>query len=128
MDDRASGLRESVSERIERRLSEHVVVEKVFGDPIERHGQTIVPVAAIRMGGGGGSGVGGDDVSGGSGEGGGFGGIARPVGVFVLSEDGVSWRPAFDWTRAFVVGNLTAIAYFVTAWLTARSRKRSVNS
>ena len=54
-----------------------MTVKRVYGDPIERDGLTIVPAADVRGGGGGG----GDSENNG---GGGFGLTARPVGVYVV--------------------------------------------
>lgn len=71
-------------------LGEHASVRSVYGDPIEAAGKTIVPVARVAYGFGGGFGRGGDetgesgpDEEGATGQGGGVGaGVsARPVGV-----------------------------------------------
>ena len=72
-------------------LGEHASVRSVYGDPIEAAGKTIVPVARVAYGfGGGGFGRGGDEPGEGSpgeegatGQGGGVGaGVsARPIGV-----------------------------------------------
>ena len=66
-----------------------VSVRRVFGDPVEQDGVTVIPVARV-MGGGGG---GGDNDDNG---GGGFGINARPAGVYVIRDGQVSWRPAID--------------------------------
>jgi uncharacterized spore protein YtfJ len=72
-------------------------VRRVFGDPIEHEGTIVVPVAKVGGGGGGGS----DNEQNG---GGGFGLGAKPVGVYVIKDGQVSWRPAIDPIRvAFLV-------------------------
>lgn len=114
----------TVSERILERLREVVGVERVFGAPVERDGATVIPVATIRTGGGGGGGAGGDEHGSGSGEGSGFGATARPIGAYVIRGSDVSFKPALDYTRLYVIGNVTAVAYFFFAWLTARSRAK----
>lgn len=79
-----------------------ISVRRVFGDPIEREGVTIVPAATVRGGGGGGAGTGpqaDDGTSTGTGSGGGFGVAARPAGAFVLHGDTVVWQPAIDRQR-----------------------------
>ena len=81
---------------------EAMTVKRVFGDPIERNGTTVIPAADVRGGGGGG----GDNQQNG---GGGFGLSARPVGVYVLRGDDVRWEPAFDINRVAVMGMLTGI-------------------
>ena len=80
-------------------------VRRVFGDPIEKDGVTVIPVAAVSGGGGGGSGPEseGSDAEGG---GGGFGGMARPAGVFVVTADRVEWKPAIDITVLGIAGVL----------------------
>jgi uncharacterized spore protein YtfJ len=90
-------------------------VRRVFGDPIEKDGLVIIPVAMVSGGGGGGSGPA-ESTGDGDGEvesGGGFGGMARPVGVFVVSAEDVQWRPAFDVTvlglAGLALGGLVAL-------------------
>lgn len=85
-----------VTDRIMDRVRQMVGVEQVFGEPVERDGTTVIPVAKIRTGGGGGGGGGGDDHAGGSGEGGGFAVIGKPVGVYVIRDSTVEWEPAID--------------------------------
>ena len=75
-------------------------VRRVFGDPIEKDGVTVIPVAAVSGGGGGGSGPESE------GSGGGFGGMARPAGVFVVTADRVEWKPAIDITVLGIAGVL----------------------
>jgi uncharacterized spore protein YtfJ len=84
-----------------------ITVRKVFGEPIERDGVTVVPAAAVRGGGGGGGGSGPDDDEGrptGSGSGAGFGVAARPAGAFVIRGDDVQWRPAMDVQKLALAG------------------------
>jgi uncharacterized spore protein YtfJ len=73
-----------------------ITVRRVFGDPIEQDGVMVVPVARVGGGGGGGS----DNEHNG---GGGFGLGARPVGVYVIKDGQVSWRPAVDPVRVALV-------------------------
>lgn len=76
------------------RLKELVTTAIVYAAPIERGDVTVIPASMVFAGGGGG---GGDDAkSGGSGEGGGVGLIARPVGAYVIKGDQVSWKPAIS--------------------------------
>ncbi len=83
-----------------------LTVKRVFGAPYEKDGSLIVPVAVVRGGGGGGTG---SDEGGGSGLGGGFGMTARPVGVFRIQGDSVSWHAVADTTRVIVLGQLVGI-------------------
>lgn len=87
-------------------------VSRVFGEAYERDGAMVIPVASVRGGGGGGSGSEQDR----SGEGGGFGLIARPVGVYVVKDGAATWRPSWDVNRAAAWVGVTALAYLFTAW------------
>jgi uncharacterized spore protein YtfJ len=99
-------------------LRDAATVTRVFGDPIERDGVTIVPVATV--GGGGGAGGGGTESEGGSG--GGFRVRTRPVGVYVIKNGEVSWRPAIDRTRIVVGGQLIAVIG-ILAWRSVARRR-----
>jgi uncharacterized spore protein YtfJ len=95
VDELLSGARDAIS------------VRRVFGEPIEHEGTVVVPVAKVGGGGGGGS----DSEHNG---GGGFGLGARPVGVYVIKDGQVSWRPAIDPVRvAFLV--VAALALLLRA-------------
>jgi hypothetical protein len=94
---------------------------RVFGDPIEVRGVTILPVATV--GGGGGGGERGSDQGGV-----GFGVGARPAGVYVIRDDGtVAWRPALNLNLVILGGQIVALAAILSlrsvlkAW--ARERR-----
>ena len=84
-----------------------ITVRKVYGEPYEKNGVTVIPAAAVRGGGGGGEGTNDDDQS--SGSGGGFGVTARPVGAFTIRGDEVVWVPAADTTKVIVFAEVIAI-------------------
>lgn len=78
-------------------LTERASVRSVYGDPIEADGKTIIPVARVAYGFGGGFGQGGEGMGGseapegaeeGSGQGAGVGGgvSAKPVGVVEVGD------------------------------------------
>jgi uncharacterized spore protein YtfJ len=96
-----------------------LTVSRLFGEPHERNGVTVIPVAVVRGGGGGGQGEGSgpEGVGSGSGSGGGFGLAGKPAGVYVVQGDGVRWRPAVDVNR-IVLG---AQVVMVVALLVLRS-------
>lgn len=81
-----------------------ITVKRVYGDPIEVEGATIVPAAAVRGGGGGG---GDSEHNGGAG----FGLQARPSGAWVIRGDEVSWKPAVDVNRIVVLAFLLGLAF-----------------
>jgi uncharacterized spore protein YtfJ len=80
-----------------------MTVRRVFGDPMQVDGVTVVPVATIGGGGGGGSKA--TDQAGV-----GFGLSAKPAGVYVIREGSAAWRPAVDVNRVILGGQLVAIA------------------
>ena len=87
-------------------------MKRVFGEPYERDGVVVIPVATVAGGGGGG----GEDDRGeqrsrrlGQGTGGGFGSVAKPAGVYVISGDTVRWQPAVDVNRIILGGQVVAV-------------------
>ena len=88
-----------------------LTVTRLFGEPQERNGITVIPVAVVRGGGGGGhgEGPGPDGVGTGSGSGGGFALSAKPAGVYVIDGNRVSFRPAVDVNRVILGGQIVAI-------------------
>ena len=81
-----------------------LAVSRVYGEPIQKNGVTLIPAVEV-MGGGGG---GGDEANNG---GGGFGVSARPVGTWVIRGDDVTWAPAVDATKVAMRGMLVAIVF-----------------
>ena len=95
-----------------------LTVKRVFGEPIERDGVTVVPVASVSALLGGGQGGGGEGA--GYGEGGGYGFLvrARPAGAYIIKDDEVSWEPAIN-VNAIVAGAEPAIVATPCAFLPA---------
>ncbi len=104
-------------------------VRRAFGEPVERDGLTLVPVARVWGGTGFGGGDGTIDEAGeparsGSGGGGGLGVGVTPVGVYVVKGGEVRWEPAFDLNRAIIGGQvLGAIAILALARALRRRRR-----
>jgi uncharacterized spore protein YtfJ len=92
---------------------------RVVGAPIERDGAVVVPVSVISGGSGGGSGT---DAEGNLGQGGGWGGHARPVGAYVLEDGAVRFEPVVDVTRLAVVVAVVAVVKLlvIRRWLGTR--------
>lgn len=104
---------DSFVERLAERIGAKVNVKAVFGEPIERGGITVIPVAKVRWGFGGGAAGGpvavgpgldgiGTDASGSgagagaqssSGQGGGGGATADPIGWLEIGPDGAVFKP-----------------------------------
>ncbi len=87
-----------------------LTVKRVFAEPYEKDGLTVIAAAAVTGGGGGGSGT---DPNGQQGEGAGFGANARPVGAYVIKDGHVTWRPAIDLNRVITMVSMIAIAYLL---------------
>ncbi|MBG0832873.1 sporulation protein [Planomonospora sp. ID67723] len=93
---------------------DNATVSRVFGEPITREGVTVVPVAKVATGGGGGRGKqeGGDRP--GEGSGGGYGLSATPAGVFVIKDGDVRWQPAIDVNRIVLGGQIVGVVLLLT--------------
>jgi uncharacterized spore protein YtfJ len=103
-------------------VREAVSARRVFGEPVERDGVTVIPAATVI--GGGGTGTGEAASEGPEAEtqpqanfGAGFGGVTWPAGAFEIRDGRVSWRPAIDLTWVLVTALTLAIAL-------ARARSR----
>jgi uncharacterized spore protein YtfJ len=93
-------------------------VKRVYGDPYERDGTTLIPAATI---GGGAGGGGGEDTEGKQrGSGGGFGAGARPVGAYVIENGSVRWEPAIDVTQVILRAQLAALVLLLAVVLLRR--------
>jgi hypothetical protein len=97
---------------------EAITAQRVYAEPVERDGVTVVAAAAVRGGGGGG----GDNEQNG---GGGFGLMARPVGAYVIGPGGeVSWKPAIDVQRMVLGWQVVSALGVLAFWSLARRRRR----
>jgi uncharacterized spore protein YtfJ len=124
-----------------------ITVKRVFGEPIEKDGITIIPVANVMGGAGGGRGEGpapmtpttlvtsGEGEEGdaeapsgmgasltASGSGAGFGVRATPAGAYVIRDGEVSWQPAMDLTRIAIMGQIVAIVFLLVMRSILKSR------
>jgi uncharacterized spore protein YtfJ len=107
-------------------VQEAISVRRVFGEPYEKDGVTVIPAARVSGGAGGGSGEAPEGE--GTGSGTGFGMSAKPFGMFVVADGDVSWRPAVDVNRMILGGQLVAIAALLVlrALIKARMATRIV--
>jgi uncharacterized spore protein YtfJ len=94
-----------------------MAAKRVYGEPYEKNGVTVIPAAAV-MGGGGG---GGDNAGNG---GGGFGVAARPAGAWIIKGESVRWQPAVDATKVALMGQLVALAAILTLRSVLRHRRK----
>src|SRR6476661_98011 len=89
---------------------ETMSVRRVYGEPFEKDGVTVIASARVSGGAGGG---GGQDQQGQEGEGGGFGVQARPAGAYVIKDGQVRWMPAVDVNRVISALGVVAVAFFI---------------
>ena len=99
-----------------------LTVKRVFGEPYEKDGVTIIPAARVQGGAGGGSGE--DPNSQGRGSGSGFGVTARPVGAFIVRDGDLSWRPAVDVNRIILGGQVVLVVALLTVRAIVRTRSK----
>ena len=101
-----------------------MTVKRVFGEPYEKDGMTVIAASRV-MGGGGGGEMGKDAGEAPGGAGGGVGLDARPAGAFVIKGDDVSWIPAMDINRIVLGGQLVAIIALLSWRSVAKARARA---
>jgi uncharacterized spore protein YtfJ len=99
-----------------------ISVQRVFGDPYEKNGVTVIPAARVQGGAGGGGGEGPEGQ--GNGMGAGFGVNARPAGAYVIRGDEVDWRPAIDVNRLLLGMQVIVVAALLLARTVIKSRSR----
>ncbi|MGK2850447.1 MAG: spore germination protein GerW family protein [Candidatus Limnocylindrales bacterium] len=93
MDDAGPVAHRTAGDRVDRlaeRVGARAQASAVFGAPVERDGVTVIPVARVRWGFGGGGGE--SDAERASGFGGGGGVKADPVGYIEVGPDGTTFR------------------------------------
>ncbi|MFD0312696.1 GerW family sporulation protein [Streptomyces flavalbus] len=107
-------------ERLAEKLGLRASVTAVYGEPVVSEGVTVIPVAQVAFGLGGGTGheVGKDKT--GEGAGGGGGAVARPVGFIEIKEGTATYKPLRDPWRDAVLP--------LAALLTAAAAPRLVRS
>jgi uncharacterized spore protein YtfJ len=100
-----------------------ITVKRVFGDPYEKNGVTLIPAAKVQGGAGGGTGE--SPQGQGKGSGSGFGVSARPAGAYIIREGQVTWQPAVDVNRVIAVGGAVALFFLFTVRSIAKARAKA---
>ena len=106
----------AVADRVLQRIGDAVggraMVSTVFGEPVEREGITVIPVAKARFGFGGGGGAGARESDEGSGGGGGGGAFVSPVGFIEVLDGTAQFKrisSTVDLLALVVATSLTAL-------------------
>jgi uncharacterized spore protein YtfJ len=100
-----------------------LTVQRVFGEPYERNGVTVIPAARVLGGGGGGDGE--REQTQDKGSGSGFGMVARPVGAYLIRGDQLSWRPAVDVNRIVLGSQIVAVVALLTIRTIIKARAQA---
>jgi uncharacterized spore protein YtfJ len=79
-------------ERIGQTVGRRAQASTVFGEPVQREGVTVIPVAKARFGFGGGGGAGSHEGDEGSGGGGGGGAAVSPIGFIEVRDSGAEFK------------------------------------
>ena len=99
--------------RLAERVGARFDASNVFGTPVERDGVTVIPVATIRFGLGGGGGS--DPRKGQDGEGGGAAGSASATGYIELKDGRSRFVPVIHPARMLLLIGLMSLAGFTVA-------------
>jgi len=104
------------------KAEESFTVRRVFGEPFEKDGVTVIPAARVQgaVGGGGGQAPGGE-----GGTGTGFAMNTKPFGVFVIKGGEVGWRPAGDVNRMILGCQVVAIVALLTIRSIVKARLKA---
>jgi len=98
-----------------------VSVRRVYGEPYEKDGLTVIPAATVRGGGGAGQD---EKKDGQASTGGGFGLVARPTGAWIIEEGRVTWKPAVDVNRVVAGGQAVGLTALVVGGRLLAARQR----
>ena len=109
--------------------------KRVFGEPYEKNGITVIPAARVM--GGAGAGSDGARITSGDNEGTdaigetrpggsglGYGMVGSPAGAFVIKGDDVRWMPAVDVNRLMVGFQVVAIVFLLVIRSVAKARAK----
>jgi uncharacterized spore protein YtfJ len=109
---------EDLLQRIGHTVGDKANVSSVFGEPVEREGLTVIPVARARFGfgGGGGGSEGAPEGEGGAGGGGGGGAMVTPVGYIEVRAGSAEFKR--------ITGPLDVLALVAAASLAALALRR----
>lgn len=122
----ASGPLSAFVDRLAERIDGRANAKAVFGDPVERDGVTVIPVAKVRYAFGGGAGSGGkegeDESDQGQGAGGGGMVSARPLGFIEIRDGRAEFRQVTDVVAIWPL----VLASAISAWLVLRGLRRLV--
>jgi uncharacterized spore protein YtfJ len=112
MTTKGSALADALMQRISDAVGDRATVSTVFGEPVEREGITVIPVAKARFGFGAGGGAGPGEGDQGSGGGGGGGALVSPVGYIEVHDGRAEFKrisTPLDLVALVAAGSLAAL-------------------
>jgi len=113
----------SVAERLARQIGITANAKSIYGEPVERDGVTVIPVAKVAYGFGGGGGKKENE----EGSGGGGGVMVTPVGYIEIKNGQTRFRPTLDPLALVPVMLAAAPMILLTAWkITKLLKKREL--
>jgi uncharacterized spore protein YtfJ len=95
-------------------MQDAATVERVYGEPYEKDGVSVIPAARV-------SARGGSGAARGEHSGGGFRVDAEPVGAYVIRDGEVEWQPVFDLGAVIRRGQLVGMAALLVLWAVIRA-------
>lgn len=95
-----------------------LTARRVYGEPYEKEGMTLIPAACVK-----GCGCEGEPREAPGGRGSGFGMSARPVGAFQIRGDEVTWIPVADRTKVIILSQVVAIVALLVLRSILRARR-----
>jgi len=105
-----AALADELLKRIGQAVGDKANVSTVFGEPVERAGITVIPVAKTRFGFGGGGGSGAHGGEEGSGGGGGGGALVSPAGYIELRDGSAQFKRISNPTDVLALVSAAALA------------------
>jgi uncharacterized spore protein YtfJ len=114
-----STLADELLQRIGTTVGDRARVSAIFGEPVEREGITVIPVAKARFGFGGGGGAGSRQGEEGSGGGGGGGAMVTPVGYIEVRDGSPRFKRISSQSEVVAVLAAASLAVLVLRRLLA---------
>jgi uncharacterized spore protein YtfJ len=96
------------------KMQDAATVERVYGEPYEKDGVSVIPAARVSARGGS------DTARGGEHSGGGFRVDAEPLGAYVIRDGEVEWQPVFDLSAVIRRGQLVGMVALLVLGLVIR--------
>lgn len=124
----------STFSKVLEQAGDSIGAKRVFGEPYEKNGVTVIPAARIMGGVGGGEGEApkpdgeeGEEAAGrrASGAGGGYGLSGGPAGAYVIKGDDVKWIPAIDVNRLMLGFQIVMVVFLLTVRSISRARAKA---